>query len=332
MKRVLSLILVLVMAAALLVCPAMAAGGNGGGGGGGNGGGNGESPLNVVSVTIGDKDLEGAVILPDGAIAVVFARGMNKNSEATAAAISIQDAECEVEFDGDRTFTVSFLGLSEGEHTLVIGADAKANNGNTLGKDYKVKFTVERSGEYYGEACPSEAFTDVDRSLGSWYHKAVDWAVTEEITKGTSDTTFSPNKPCTRAEAVTFLWRAAGEPKVTGASNPFQDVASNAYYYDAVLWAVDEGVTQGTAAGKFSPNDTCTREQIVTFLWRCDGEELVDVANPPFKDVTRSDYSFSAVLWAVDAGVTQGTSADEFSPKTPCTRAMIVTFLYRATV
>lgn len=141
MKKALSMILVLVMAAALLVCPAMAAGG-GGNGGGGVGQGGGQNPLNVVSVTIDGKALAGAEVEADGAIVVSFDRGMDKNSDATAAAISIKGADSRVTFDGDRSFTVSFSGLAAGEYTLIVGAAAQANNGNTLGSDYKVKFTV----------------------------------------------------------------------------------------------------------------------------------------------------------------------------------------------
>lgn len=144
MKKTLTMLLVLVMAAALLVCPAMAAGGGGGGNGGGGGGGQGggQNPLNVVSVTIDGKALAGAEVGADGAIVVSFDRGMDKNSDATAAAISIKGADSRVTFDGDRSFTVSFSGLAAGEYTLIVGAAAQANNGNTLGSDYKVKFTV----------------------------------------------------------------------------------------------------------------------------------------------------------------------------------------------
>lgn len=158
MKKALSMILVLVMAAALLVCPAMAAGGggngggNGGGGGGGQGGG--QNPLNVVSVTIDGKALAGAEVEADGAIVVSFDRGMKDHSEATAAAISIKGADSRVTFDGDRSFTVSFSGLEAGEYTLVVGAAAQANNGNTLGSDYKVKFSVAAQEQQSEEETP----------------------------------------------------------------------------------------------------------------------------------------------------------------------------------
>ena len=112
-------------------------------------------------------------------------------------------------------------------------------------------------------------FTDV--AADAYYHDAVLWAVEQDITKGTSDSTFSPNATCTRAQIVTFLWRSQASP-AAGAVNPFTDVAGNAYYAEAVKWAVMEGVTSGTTATTFSPNDNCTRAQIVTFLWRRFGE------------------------------------------------------------
>ena len=236
-----------------------------------------------------------------------------------------------MEFDGDRTFTVSFLGLSEGEHTLIIGAAAKGTDGNTLGKDYEVKFTVVIDGEAYGEACPSEAFTDVDRSLGSWYHKAVDWAVSNKITDGTSDTTFSPMEPCTRAQAVTFLYRAAGAPSVSGLKNTFTDVKEGSFYYDAVLWAVAKGITEGVTDTTFAPNDACTRAHIVTFLFRAAGKPVVADAELTYKDVQPGMWYTVPVIWADSERITNGDGADDiFNPGGSCTRAMIVTFLYRA--
>ena len=127
---------------------------------------------------------------------------------------------------------------------------------------------------------------------------------------------------------VTFLWRAAGEPKLTGAKNPFTDVKSGDYFYNAVLWAVEKGITQGTSATTFSPNAPCTRAHVVTFLWRSEGQTKVNAKNP-FGDVKSADYYYSAVLWAVKNEITAGTSATTFSPSYPCTRGQIVTFLYR---
>lgn len=168
-------------------------------------------------------------------------------------------------------------------------------------------------------------FTDVPS--GAYYYDAVAWAVEKGITAGTTATTFSPNDPCTRAQIVTFLWRAAGSP-VIGGSSPFTDVAPGSYYYDAVAWAVAKGITAGTSATTFSPNDTCTRGQAVTFLYRAAGSPAASGDNT-FTDVAGNAYYSGAVQWAVDKGVTAGTSATTFSPNDNCTRAQIVTFLYR---
>ena len=169
-------------------------------------------------------------------------------------------------------------------------------------------------------------FTDVPK--GSYFEDAVNWAVAQGITAGTSATTFSPNAACTRAQAVTFLWRAAGSPAPKSGVMPFTDVAEGSYYHDAVLWAMENGITTGTSDTTFSPNDTCSRAQIVTFLWRSQKSPAAGTANP-FGDVGESDYYADAVLWAVENGITAGTSATTFSPSADCTRAQIVTFLYR---
>ena len=169
-------------------------------------------------------------------------------------------------------------------------------------------------------------FVDVPKN--AYYADAVDWAVSEGITSGTTATTFSPDASCTRAQMVTFLWRAAGSPKASG-SNPFSDVAANAYYYDAVLWAVENGITSGTSATTFAPNATVTRGQTVAFLHRAAGSPKVSGSNP-FSDVAANAYYYNAVLWAVQNGITSGTSATTFSPDADCTRAQIVTFLFRS--
>ncbi len=176
---------------------------------------------------------------------------------------------------------------------------------------------------------PAVNFTDVKKS--DFFYTPVQWAVSEGITTGTSSTTFGPSESCTRAQAVTFLWRAAGSPAPKTSKNPFVDVKKNDYYYKAVLWAVENGITKGTSATAFSPDESCTRGQIVTFLWRAQGGKKVSASNP-FKDVKKSDYYYDAVLWAVKNNVTTGTSATAFSPNDTCTRGQIVTFLYRALV
>ena len=168
----------------------------------------------------------------------------------------------------------------------------------------------------------------VDVATGSYYEDAVDWAVENGITKGTDDTHFSPDGICTRAQAVTFLWRTTGSPKPETRTMPFTDVPVGSYYYDAVLWAVENGITKGTSDTTFSPNMTCTRAQIVTFLWRSEKSPAAGTANP-FADVKSTAYYADAVLWAVKENITKGTTSTTFSPDADCTRAQIVTFLWR---
>ncbi len=279
------------------------------------------------------------------------------------------------------------------------------------------------------ENCPGAAFTDMP-AKSNWAHAAIDWAIVNKITSGTSKTTFSPNAGCTRGQVVTFLWRAAGSPAYvpenpmtpvslgggtenvperepnqpgdvncehafvgtltepgctadgfitytctkcgalftddaspalghdfqydktvpeTGSagcydvytctrcgaqemhtmSNHFTDVTQNNYFYDAVMWAVRKGITAGSGKTTFSPDNTCTRGQIVTFIWRYEGCPTPRTTSNPFKDVSESDYYYDAVLWASENGITAGTSKTTFSPKQTCTRAQVVTFLYR---
>ena len=168
----------------------------------------------------------------------------------------------------------------------------------------------------------------VDVATGSYYEDAVDWAVENGITQGTDDTHFSPDGICTRAQAVTFLWRTAGSPASKTHAMPFTDVPVGSYYYDAVLWAVENGITKGTSDTTFSPNMTCTRAQIVTFLWRSEKSPAAGTANP-FADVKSTAYYADAVLWAVKENITKGTTSTTFSPNADCTRAQIVTFLWR---
>ena len=170
-------------------------------------------------------------------------------------------------------------------------------------------------------------FEDVPE--GSYYEEAVNWAVEKGITTGTDATHFSPDGICTRAQAVTFLWRAAGSPAAKSAVMPFADVKVGSYYYDAVLWAVENGITKGTSDTMFSPDATCSRAQIVTFLWRSQKSPAAGTVNP-FTDVKASAYYADAVLWAVKEDVTKGTTNTTFSPDANCTRAQIVTFIWRA--
>ena len=173
---------------------------------------------------------------------------------------------------------------------------------------------------------PSQAFVDV--KTGDYFYDAVQWAVGKGITNGTSAETFSPEDPCTRAQIVTFLWRAAGSPVVNYAMD-LSDVAGDAYYAEAVRWALSEGITTGTSAHTFSPDAVCTREQAVTFLWRAAGSPAVS-GESAFEDVGADAYYARAVAWAAQNGVTNGISQTLFGSGNDCTRAQIVTFLYRA--
>lgn len=174
----------------------------------------------------------------------------------------------------------------------------------------------------------------IDVKTTDYFYNSVKWAVGKNITNGTSSTTFSPYKSCTRAEIVTFLWRAAGSPEPTTTRNPFRDVnaVTHSSYYKAILWASQKGITSGTSATAFSPDQVCTRAQIVTFLYRYAGQPSGYYSNP-FKDVgaTSEASYYNAILWAVGKGITTGTSATTFSPYASCNRAEAVTFLYRYT-
>ena len=172
----------------------------------------------------------------------------------------------------------------------------------------------------------TQRFADVPVSV--YYAEAVAWAVKNGITDGTSDMTFDPNGFCTRAQAVTFLWRVAGSPAPKNTAMPFTDVPAGGYYYDAVLWAVESGITVGTTATTFSPDMTCSRSQIVAFLWRSEKSPAAE-SSSPFTDVAADAYYANAVLWAVKEDITKGTTNTTFSPDADCTRAQIVTFIWR---
>ena len=169
-----------------------------------------------------------------------------------------------------------------------------------------------------------------DKNL--YYYNAVYWAAVQEITKGYGNVYFGPKNKCTREAVVTFLWRAAGCPEPRTAKNPFRDVSSSKYYYKAVLWAAENGITRGYSDGTFRPDATCLREHVVTFLWRYEGEPSVNVRNP-FNDIKSSDYYYKAALWANANGIAKGYSTGQykggFGPKLDCLREHVVTFLYR---
>ena len=194
-------------------------------------------------------------------------------------------------------------------------------------KDGKYTFTMPA-----GRVTVKAAFAETefvmydDVKMGDYFYEAVKWAVKKDITNGIGNNLFGPNQPCTRGQIVTFLWRAAGSPEAKAMSS-FSDVADSAYYAKAVAWAVENGITSGTGEGKFSPDATCTRAQIVTFLWRANGSPIVS-GNSVFSDVAADAYYAAAVKWAEKNGITSGIGGGLFGSNNDCTRAQIVTFLY----
>ena len=219
----------------------------------------------------------------------------------------------------DEGYKISTITVNGKE--IAVPSDGKLTG---LNRNDRVVITFEKADT---EGLPViSTFTDV--AADAWYADAVQWAVEHGITGGTSATTFSPDTSCTRAQMVTFLWRAAGSPEPIKSSTPFADVDATAYYYEAMLWAVEQNITSGTSATTFSPDAVVTRSQTVTFLWR-------DAGSPPtasgssFMDVTADAYYAEAVTWAASEDITSGTSAITFSPDADCTRAQIVTFLWR---
>ena len=288
--------------------------------------------------------------------AVVRGKNITEQAEVDAMAKAIEDAIAALV---QKSYPVTISGTTE-HGTVTASTEAavggstvtitvKPDSGYTLGgitvtdsEGNELSLTDNGNGAYTftmpsGKVEIHVTFTE-DGSLNpfqdvpsdAYYFEAVNWAVANNVTNGTSETTFSPNVGCTRAQVVTFLWRAAGQPEPTEGTNPFTDVKEGTYYYKAVLWAVEKGITNGTSETTFEPDETCTRGQIVTFLWRREGKPAPTGANNPFADVKPSAYFGSAVLWAVEKGITNGTSETTFEPNEDCTRAQVVTFLWRA--
>ena len=225
----------------------------------------------------------------------------------------------------DRTFTITPDKSYAVSNVKIDGKSIGAVRSYTF-ENVRHAHTIEVSFMKAGGNPQTGVFVDV--ATGSYYEDAVDWAVENGVTTGVSANRFDPNGVCTRAQAVTFLWRAAGSPAPRSRTMPFADVPAGSYYYDAVLWAVENGITKGTSDTRFSPDATCSRAQIVAFLWRSEKSPAASSRNP-FTDVKPGAYYLDAVLWAVENGITKGTTAMKFSPDADCTRAQIVTFLWR---
>lgn len=198
----------------------------------------------------------------------------------------------------------------------------------TLTSMGRILYTCTGCGDTYQETIPklTNPFEDIDEN--AYYFNAVIWAVNNGITSGVDETHFAPDQPCSRAQVVTFLWRAAGSPAPQSRENPFADVPQDAFYRDAVLWAWETGITTGVDATHFAPLDTCIRGQVVTFLHRFRGCPAPE-SSAAFPDVFPGDYYYDAVCWAAARNITVGMDGGNFCPGVECTRGQIVTFLYR---
>lgn len=224
--------------------------------------------------------------------------------------VNAKEATClEAGYTGDKVCTVC-------KQTIEKGTEVKA-----LGHNY-VNGVCTRCDAKDPTVNP---FTDVKKGP---YYDAIMWAYCNGVTNGVSQTVFGVDNGCTRAQIVTFLYRAAGEPKVENVKNPFTDVNKNSTYYNAIMWAVEKGITTGKTATTFDPNAVCTRGQIVTFLWRYESSPIVS-SLAKFDDVAANSYCYNAVMWAVENGITNGKTTTTFAPNDTCTRAQAVTFIYR---
>ncbi len=265
-------------------------------------GGDGGSPVQPTKYTVSVKT--------DGNGTVTGAGTYEKNASVTVNANPAENSEFAGWYLGDKAVS------NDLSYTFKISGDTELT----------AKFTAKSTDDPTDPETKDNPFTDVQE--GDYFAEPVNWAVQNAVTTGTTPTTFSPEQDCTRAQMVTFLWRAKGSPEPSNATNPFVDVPQNAYYAKAVLWAAEQGITKGSSETTFSPDETVTRGQTVTFLWRMEGSESVSVNNP-FADVAVDQYYTDAVLWAVKNGITTGKTDNSFAPDDPCTRAQIVTFLYR---
>mgnify|MGYP001090855165 CR=1 FL=1 len=259
--------------------------------------------------------------------------------------VSIPDTKIPTGIYEHGAITVSPKSASKGDTVTITVTPDKGytlESLTVLDKDGKALALTDKGGGKYTFTMPAgkitvkavfmddntmlNFFTDVHAE--DYYYDAVLWAAQEGVTGGTSDTLFAPNAGCTRAQAVTFLWRAAGSPEPKSADLPFTDVPADAYYAKAVAWAVENNVAKGVSETAFAPNAGCTRAQIVTFLWRAQKSPTADGENP-FTDVPAAAYYYNAVLWAVENDVAKGVSETAFAPNDNCTRAQIVTMIYR---
>lgn len=287
----------------------------------------------MIDGTSSNEKIKVSITKNDDSTDEIISELQNKDIVAFDVSVNVEDKNIH-SFDGSLTLTFTVPDLSEisDPHILHILNDGTKEyyvpdriSGNTI--TVKGIYNLSTFAVIPGSSVPTNPvnpFVDVYES--DYYYDAVLWAVNNDVTSGTSATTFGPNAAVTRAQMVTFLWRAHGAPKTVG-SNPFTDVSTSDYYYDAVLWAVTNGVTSGTSATTFSPDMEVTRAQAVTFQWRAADSPMV--SGNKFGDVVDNAYYVNAVAWADANEITSGTSATTFSPDMVVSRAQAVTFLYR---
>ena len=288
--------------------------------------------LNEQSITLHSAFLPGMFVKNtknDGSVQLVWAHAQDVSADGALITLSFTVADSAP--TGVHSVSVAVSGCKDKDGTgiSVSTSAASVDVSRTDGSSPAPTPTPEPAPQPSPEPTPEPAVSFTDVVKGSYYYDAVIWAVGEGITTGTSAATFTPNRPCTRAEIVTFLWRAAGSPQPSSSAASFTDIDPAAFYYKAVLWAVERGITTGTTATTFEPYRTADRAQTVTFIWRSFGAPNCP-GGTPFGDVQSGTYYAAAVSWAVSEGITTGTSSTAFSPHELCSRGQIVTFLYRA--
>ena len=294
-----------------------------------------DSTLYTGAFTLTESATVKAIAVKDGCPASEIVTATFTKAEPAAAPVIDPNGGS---FTGEQTVTITCETEGARIYYTTDGSDPTANStlytgAFTLTASATVKAVAVKDGcpaseivtAVFTKAKPAIVFDDVAKD--AWYYDAVQWAVGAGVTEGTGNNHFSPNMICTRAQAVMFLWNAAGNPTPKTTDNPFVDVSENVYYYQAMLWAAGEGITEGTGNNCFSPNMVVTRSQIVSFLYRYAGSPAVENA-ASFADVPATAYYADAVAWAMAEGVTEGTGNNCFSPLRDCTRAEMVCFLF----
>ena len=270
------------------------------------------NPDDSEEKTVIDPEEDGSYLLPPGEYYYTVLSGGE-----------YQDIEEDTFTVTKDNYPVYYMDIVLEKVAPVGNEQAEPNTNETAGKQPEAG-TDESPAVLFAEGAEFVDVTDPS----AYYYTPVYWAVERGITSGKTATTFAPYDSCTRAQVMAFLYKAMGSPAVSG-SNPFTDVKESDYFYKPVLWAVENKITSGTSATTFGPYNTCTRAQVMAFLYKANGSPEISGSNP-FTDVKESDYFYKPVLWAVANGITNGTSATTFSPYNTCTRAQVMTFLYKA--